>query len=103
VVVDECRHAVTPSHSTLLRWLDAEAPRPSSTPRDGPPIVGLSISPLRTDDESLRLARQFDGRWLPSDQEQLPAHLRAQGVLAQAQHESLASGAGTRHAEGRPD
>ncbi len=25
VVVDECHHAITPSYSNLLRWLDAEA------------------------------------------------------------------------------
>ena len=95
VVVDECHHAITPSYSTLLRWLDAEAPRPGATPRDEPPIVGLSATPFRTDDdESQRLARRFDGRWLPSDQEQLYARLRAQGVLARAQYESLDSGVG---------
>ncbi len=95
VVVDECHHAITPSYSTLLRWLDAEAPRPGATPRDEPPIVGLSATPFRTDDdESLRLARRFDSRWLPSDQEQLHARLRAQGVLARAQYESLDSGVG---------
>lgn len=95
VVVDECHHAITPSYSTLLRWLDAEAPRPGATPRDEPPIVGLSATPFRTDDdESQRLARRFDSRWLPSDQEQLYARLRAQGVLARAQYESLDSGVG---------
>ena len=95
VVVDECHHAITPSYSALLRWLDAEVPRPGATPRDEPPIVGLSATPFRTDDEeSQRLARRFDSRWLPSDQEQLYARLLAQGVLAQAQYESLDTGAG---------
>jgi superfamily II DNA or RNA helicase len=95
VVVDECHHAITPSYSALLRWLDAEAPRPGATPRDEPPIVGLSATPFRTDDgESQRLARRFDSRWLPSDQEQLYMRLRAQGVLALAQYESLDSGVG---------
>ncbi|MDS4054991.1 DEAD/DEAH box helicase family protein [Accumulibacter sp.] len=95
VVVDECHHAITPSYSTLLRWLDAEAPRPGATPRDEPLIVGLSATPFRTnDDESQRLARRFDNRWLPSDQEQLYARLRSQGVLARAQYESLDSGVG---------
>jgi superfamily II DNA or RNA helicase len=95
VVVDECHHAITPSYSTLLRWLDAEAPRPGAAARDEPPIVGLSATPFRTDDdESQRLARRFDSRWLPSDQERLYARLLAQGVLARARYESLDSGVG---------
>lgn len=95
VVVDECHHAITPSYSALLRWLDAEAPRPGAPERDEPPIVGLSATPFRTDDdESQRLARRFDSRWLPSDQEQLYARLRSQGVLAWAGYESLDSGVG---------
>jgi superfamily II DNA or RNA helicase len=57
--------------------------------------VGLSATPFRTDDhESQRLARRFDSRWLPSDQEQLYARLRSQGVLARADYESLDSGVG---------
>ena len=95
VVVDECHHAITPSYSALLRWLDAEAPRPGATEKDEPPIIGLSATPFRTDDdESQRLARRFDSRWLPSDQEQLYARLRSQGVLARAEYDSLDSGVG---------
>lgn len=95
VVVDECHHAITPSYSALLRWLDAEAHRPGAAERDEPPIVGLSATPFRTDDdESQRLARRFDSRWLPSDQERLYTRLRSQGVLARAQYESLDSGVG---------
>jgi superfamily II DNA or RNA helicase len=95
VVVDECHHAITPSYSALLRWLDAEAPRPGAAEKDEPPIVGLSATPFRTDDdESQRLARRFDSRWLPSDQEQLYARLRSQGVLARTQYESLDTGVG---------
>jgi superfamily II DNA or RNA helicase len=95
VVVDECHHAITPSYSSLLRWLDAQAPRSGGAERDEPPIVGLSATPFRTDDdESQRLARRFDRRWLPSDQERLYARLRSQGVLARAQYESLDSGVG---------
>lgn len=95
VVVDECHHAITKSYSTLLRWLDAEAPRSGVVARDEPPIVGLSATPFRThDEESQRLARRFDSRWLPSNQEQLYERLREQGVLAQAQYESLDSGVG---------
>lgn len=95
VVVDECHHAITPSYSALLRWLDAEAPRSGAPEKDEPPIVGLSATPFRTDDEeSLRLARRFDSRWLPPDQEQLYARLRAQGVLARPRYEPLHSGVG---------
>lgn len=95
VVVDECHHAITPSYSALLRWLDAEAPRRDSPDKEEPPIVGLSATPFRTDDdESQRLARRFDSRWLPSDQEQLYYRLRRQGVLAEACYEPLDSGTG---------
>jgi len=95
VVVDECHHAITPSYSALLRWLDAEAPRKDSPDKEEPPIVGLSATPFRTDDdESQRLARRFDSRWLPSDQEQLYYRLRRQRVLAEALYEPLDSGVG---------
>lgn len=95
VVIDECHHAITPSYSALLRWLDAEAPRPGAAEKEEPAIVGLSATPFRTDDdESQRLARRFDSRWLPSDQEQLYARLRSKGVLARAQYDSLDSGVG---------
>lgn len=94
VVVDECHHAITPSYSNLLRWLDAEVPRAIEKQKDEPPIVGLSATPFRTDDdESRRLARRFDNRWLPADQEDLHARLRTQGVLAEALYEGLQSGA----------
>lgn len=92
VVVDECHHAITPSYTNLLRWLDAEAPRPGSPIKDEPPIIGLSATPFRTDDEeSRRLARRFDGRWLPADQESLHARLQSRGVLARAEYEALRS------------
>ena len=95
VVVDECHHAITPSYSALLRWLDAEAPRKDTPDKNEPPIVGLSATPFRTgDDESQRLARRFDRRWLPSNQEHLYSRLRRQGVLAEARYEPLHSGVG---------
>ena len=95
VVVDECHHAITPSYSALLRWLDAEAPRKDTQDKDEPLIVGLSATPFRTDDdESQRLARRFDSRWLPSNQEHLYSRLRRQGVLAEARYEPLHSGVG---------
>jgi superfamily II DNA or RNA helicase len=93
VVVDECHHAITPSYTNLLRWLDAEAPRQGAPEREEPPILGLSATPFRTDDdETSRLARRFDGRWLPHDQEALYQRLRAQGVLAESVYEGLQSG-----------
>ena len=95
VVVDECHHAITPSYSRLLRWLDAEAPRKDTPDKDEPPIVGLSATPFRTDDnETQRLARRFDSRWLPSNQEHLYSRLCRQGVLAKARYEPLYSDVG---------
>jgi superfamily II DNA or RNA helicase len=94
VVVDECHHAITPSYSRLLRWLDAEAPR-AGAEEDEPPILGLSATPFRVDDdESQRLARRFDSRWLPSDQEGLYARLLKDGVLARVKYEALDSHVG---------
>lgn len=94
VVVDECHHAITPSYTNLLRWLDAEAPRHGTPTGDEPPIVGLSATPFRMDeDEKKRLAKRFDQRWLPQDQEQLYTRLRKQGVLSRPYYESLESGA----------
>jgi superfamily II DNA or RNA helicase len=50
--------------------------------------------PFRTDDEeSQRLAKRFDNRWLPAHQEELHARLRRQGALAEAVNEELPSGA----------
>lgn len=93
VVVDECHHAITPSFTSLLRWLDAESPRPGASVQDEPPIVGLSATPFRTDDDdSQRLARRFNSRWLPSDQENLYERLREQGVLAYPLYQELRSG-----------
>ena len=93
VVVDECHHAITPSYTNLLRWLDAEALRPGVPENEEPPIIGLSATPFRTDDEeSQRLAKRFDNRWFPANQEQLVSRLRSQGVLAEPEDESLPSG-----------
>jgi len=95
VVVDECHHAITPSYTNLLRWLDAEAPRPGALETDEPPILGLSATPFRTDDdESRRLAKRFDNRWFPADQAKLHARLLSQGVLAKAIYEGMKSGIG---------
>lgn len=95
VVVDECHHAITPSYTNLLRFLDAESSRPGAPQKDEPLILGLSATPFRTDDdESRRLARRFDNRWLPASQEHLHRRLREQGVLATVINEALDSGVG---------
>lgn len=94
VVVDECHHAVTPSYTNLLRWLDADSQRSGDSATEEPPILGLSATPFRSDDdETRRLARRFDGRWFPENQEALYDRLRSQGVLAQPVYEELESGA----------
>jgi superfamily II DNA or RNA helicase len=93
VVVDECHHAITPSYTNLLRWLNADAPRPRQPAKDEPPILGLSATPFRTDDEeSGRLAQRFEQRWLPADQASLHRRLLDQGVLARVEAEPLESG-----------
>ncbi len=94
VVVDECHHAIAPSYTGLLKWLDAEAPRPGSQPKSEPPIVGLSATPFRgasDDEENLRLAKRFDQNWLPTGQQELHIKLAERGILAVAKHEALES------------
>jgi hypothetical protein len=56
VVVDECHHAIAPSYSNLLNWLDADAPRRGAQQQDEPPLIGLSATPFRTDDEESQRA-----------------------------------------------
>lgn len=51
VVVDECHHAITPSYTNLLRFLNAEAPRAGTAAKDEPPILRTSATPFRTDDD----------------------------------------------------
>ena len=65
----------------------------SAVQKDEPPIIGLSATPFRTDDEeSQRLAKRFESRWFPANQEQLHARLLAQGVLAEPEYEAMQSG-----------
>ena len=92
VVVDECHHAITKSYTGLLRWLDAEAPRVGTVPKDEPPVIGLSATPFRgsrDEDESRQLARRFDNLWLPSNQEALYEKLTERRILAKAIYEEL--------------
>ena len=85
VVVDECHHAITPSYTNLLRWLDAEAPKPATFAKDEPPIVGLSATPFRRDDEeSQRLAKRFDNAGSRQIKKSCTLDLYSQGVLAEA-------------------
>lgn len=92
VVIDECHHAIAKSYTGVLRWLDAESPRAGGFSGKEPPVIGLSATPFRNscdDDESLRLAKRFDQRWLPGNQEHLYRDLLNRGILAQAEHEEL--------------
>jgi superfamily II DNA or RNA helicase len=83
VVIDECHHAIAPSYSSLLRWLDVQIGGESERETE-PPVIGLSATPWRgrDDDESQRLAARFDQRWMPHDQEALYERLRRRGVLS---------------------
>lgn len=83
VVIDECHHAIAPSYSSLLRWLDVQTGSESERETE-PPVIGLSATPWRgrDDDESQRLAARFDRRWMPHDQEALYERLRRRGVLS---------------------
>ena len=95
VVTDECHHAITPSYTNLLRWLDAEPKRSKEAETEEPIILGLSATPFRAnDEESERLAKRFDSQWFPSDQQELHARLRRQGVLSEVEYRPLDSGVG---------
>ena len=80
VIIDECHHAIAPSYSSLLRWLDVQTGSEASRERE-PAVLGLSATPWRgrDEDESARLAARFDRRWLPEDQEGLHQELRRRG------------------------
>lgn len=95
-VVDECHHAITSSYSRVMRWLDVEVPGTTKQGEHEIPIIGLSATPFRglDDDESLRLAKRFDQRWFPKDQEGLYERLRSDGMLSIATHDPLDSAAG---------
>ena len=85
VVVDEAHHAIAPSYTQLLRVLATEVPKRRM------PFVGLSATPHRRDglsEESLRLAKRFDDRLIPSMEKQwaLQEALEERGILARADH-----------------
>lgn len=95
VIVDECHHAIAPSYSNLLRWLDILNPASKGDAKDEPPVIGLSATPFRSmgDGETARLAARFDKRWFPINQKDLYQKLQDDGVLAQPKSEALESGA----------
>lgn len=84
VVIDECHHAIAPSYSSLLRWLDVQIGTEAGRESE-PPVIGLSATPWRgrDDDESARLANRFDRRWFPKDQEGLHQELKRKKVLCE--------------------
>ncbi|MBR0713666.1 DEAD/DEAH box helicase [Bradyrhizobium liaoningense] len=87
LVIDECHHALTPSYTGALRWLNTDR-------TDGvqePPIVGLSATPFRglNEEETKQLARRFDERLIPKTQSTLFEHLQEQGVLARFKYTRL--------------
>lgn len=90
VVIDECHHAIAPSYSSLLRWLDVQTGTETARDRE-PPVLGLSATPWRgrDEDESARLAARFDRRWLPHDQAGLHDALRRRGVLAEMRYSPI--------------
>ncbi|TPG40678.1 DEAD/DEAH box helicase [Sphingomonas koreensis] len=90
VVIDECHHAIAPSYSSLLRWLDVQIGSEGSRERE-PAVLGLSATPWRgrDEEESARLAARFDRRWLPADQAGLHGELRRSGVLAEMRYSAI--------------
>ncbi|MBY3093317.1 DEAD/DEAH box helicase family protein [Rhizobium laguerreae] len=90
VVIDECHHAIAPSYSSLLRWLDVQTGGESERDRE-PPVLGLSATPWRgrDNDESARLASRFDRRWLPADQEGLHQELKRRKVLSELRYSPI--------------
>jgi len=89
-VFDECHHAIAPSYTGVIRWLDAESTAKTPAEKPEPMILGLSATPFRCDDsETSRLAKRFDRRWFPSNQDELFKKLRSEQILAQPNFEKL--------------
>jgi len=86
VIIDECHHALTPAYTNLFRWLNG-----GTSAQTEPPVLGLSATPFRgrSDDETVQLARRFDGRLIPKDQSGLFDALQAMGVLARFKYTRL--------------
>lgn len=71
VVFDEAHHVVAPSYRRVIRalGLSSEKNGLDHDARSGPPLLGLTATPARSDqDETEQLARSFQGRLLePED------------------------------------
>jgi superfamily II DNA or RNA helicase len=92
VVMDECHHAITPSYTNTFNWLNADTIETKREKTEEPPIIGLSATPFRTnDEESSRLAKRFDNRWFPNDQNVLYDRLLRQEVLSRIKTDALDS------------
>ena len=90
LIVDECHAAITKSYTELWNFLGLQTGRQSDADREIP-VLGLSATPWRgrNDEESRRLAKRFDNRWLPSDQADLHKTLRDRGVLCPLKYSNL--------------
>ena len=90
VVIDECHHAIAPSYTNVLRWLDIQVGTERSRDRE-PPLLGLSATPWRgyDEEESERLAGRFDRRWIPADQAGLHDRLSEMGVISERRYRPL--------------
>jgi superfamily II DNA or RNA helicase len=92
VVMDECHHAITPSYTNMFNWLNADTIETKREKTEEPPIIGLSATPFRTnDEESFRLAKRFDNKWFPNDQAALYDRLLRQRVLSRIKTDALDS------------
>jgi superfamily II DNA or RNA helicase len=86
VIIDECHHALTPAYTNIFRWLNG-----ATSAQTEPPVLGLSATPFRgrSNDETIQLARRFDGRLIPIEQSGLFDELQAMGVLARFKYTRL--------------
>ncbi len=90
MIVDECHAAITRSYTELWNFLGLQTGRQAASDNEIP-VIGLSATPWRgrNDDDSQRLAKRFDSRWLPKDQANLHETLRSRGVLCPLTYSKL--------------
>ena len=82
VVVDEAHRSTGGSYQSLLRWMGM------GRGVDRVPLIGLTATPFRgtSEDESLRLVRQYAGRRFDQLGEDPYGQLQNMGVLADVRH-----------------
>jgi superfamily II DNA or RNA helicase len=84
-VVDESHHAIAPTYTGLLNWLNDPKEISESKERESP-LLGLTATPFRGHDveESRRLARRFDQHLMPPAEQQgrLYRELQREGFLS---------------------